>query len=366
MKNILITITCTMTLASCGRTPTVASQNDRPQKGTSRIYTLTSKHCTAVFTSEGARLMRLTVPDKNGKPTDVVIGFSHVEDYAKSTEPYFGATIGRYGNRIAGGQFNLDSSTYVLTVNNVPNTLHGGTNGFQSKVWDARQRDEHTIIFTRTSPDGEEGFPGNLHVQVTYTITDSNALRIDYEATTDAPTIINLTNHAFFNLDGEGSGTIDDHKLWINANAYTPVDSTLIPTGKIEKVKGTPFDFTILKTIGADINDHNMQLQYGKGYDHNFVLNGTGLRHVATATGDKSGIVMNVYADQPGLQFYSGNFMQGKNTLRSGPDAFRTAFCLETQHYPDAPNHPQFPTTILRPGDTYRTTSIYQFNISAR
>ncbi len=322
----------------------------------------------AAITNYGGRLVSLLVPDKNGKLTDVVVGFSSLKDYINSTEPYFGATIGRVGNRIAKGKFSISGNVYTLFTNNGPNTLHGGKKGFQSVVWNAVQDNDSTLTLTYLSEDMEEGFPGNLNVKVIYSLTADNGFRCEYEATTDKKTIVNLTNHAFFNLNGEGSGTINDHVLQINADKFTPVDSTLIPTGKIEAVEGTPFDFTKPTTIGARINDSTEQLKYGKGYDHNFVLNknkDSGLDNAAEVTGDRSGIVMDVFTDEPGLQFYSGNFMQGKNTFKSGKkDDYRTAFCLETQHFPDAPHHPLFPSIILKPGEMYHTVSIYKFSLN--
>jgi aldose 1-epimerase len=305
------------------------------------------------------------VPNKDGKLVDVVVGFKSINDYEKSTEPYFGATIGRYGNRIAKGKFTLEGKTYSLFTNNGQNTLHGGKKGYQYVVWDATQPSANTLVLHYLSKDGEENFPGNLDVKVTYTLTDNNELKMDYEAKTDKTTIVNLTNHAFFNLNGDGSGEILNHEVQIYADEYTPVDSTLIPTGKIEKVKGTPFDFTKATTIGARINDKNEQLTFGKGYDHNYVLNKTkamGMFHAATVKGDKSGIVMDIYTQEPGLQFYSGNFMQGKNTFKTGAkDDFRTAIALETQHFPDSPNQPAFPSTVLKPGQVYITSSVYKF-----
>jgi aldose 1-epimerase len=322
-----------------------------------------SKGMKAAITNYGGRLVSLLVPDKNGKLTDVVVGFKSVNDYVNSTEPYFGATIGRYGNRIAKGKFSLDGKQYTLFANNGPNTLHGGKVGFQAVVWNAKQVNDSTLELTYLSKDGEEGFPGNLDTKVIYTLTGDNELKLDYEAKTDKKTIVNLTNHAFFNLNGEGSGIINNHILQINAKEYTPVDSTLIPTGKNEPVAGTPFDFTNPVTIGAKVDADNVQLKNGKGYDHNFVLSGTGMKHAATVTGDKSGIVMNVYTEEPGLQFYGGNFMQSKNIFKGGTrDDFRTAFCLETQHYPDSPNQPAFPSTVLNPGDVYKTSSVYKFS----
>lgn len=325
-----------------------------------------SKHAEAVFTNYGGRLVSLLIPDKAGKLTDVVVGFNSVNAYEKSTEPYFGATIGRYGNRIAKGKFTLDGKQYTLFTNNGQNTLHGGKKGYQYVVWDAKQPDAHTLELEYVSKDMEEGFPGNLKVKVTYTLTNDNELKMDYVATTDKPTVVNLTNHAFFNLNGEGSGKILGHRLQLYADSYLPVDSTLIPTGKIEKVAGTPFDFSKSLTIGARIEAKNDQLSYGKGYDHNFVLNkteGMGMFHAATVQGDKSGIVLDIYTTEPGIQFYSGNAMQGKNVFKDGSsDDFRTAIALETQHFPDSPNQASFPSTVLRPGQTYHTSSIYKFS----
>lgn len=332
-----------------------------------KLYTLTNKgNMKAVFTNLGGRIISLLVPNSSGKLTDVVVGLGSAAAYQKSTEPYFGATIGRYGNRIAKGKFTIDGKSYQSSLNNGANMLHGGKNGFQYQVWDATQPDAHTIVLNYVSKDGEEGFPGNLNVKVTYTLTDDNELKMDYEATTDKKTIVNLTNHAFFNLNGEGSGTILNHTLQVFGDEYNPVDSTLIPTG-IEKVAGTPFDFTQPTKVGARIEQDNQQLKNGKGYDHNFVLNGTkgmGMTHAATISGDKSGIVMDIYTQEPGLQFYSGNFMQSKNIFKGGTkDDFRTAFAAETQHYPDSPNHPAFPSTELKPSDTYKTSSIYKFSV---
>lgn len=330
------------------------------------LYTLKNKNnAEAIFTNYGGRLVSLLVPNKDGKLVDVVVGFKSVGDYEKSTEPYFGATIGRYGNRIAKGKFTLEGKTYSLFTNNGQNTLHGGKKGYQYVVWDASQPNPNTLVLHYLSTDGDENFPGNLDVKVTYTLTDDNELKMDYEAKTDKTTVVNLTNHAFFNLNGDGSGDILNHEVQIFADEYTPVDSTLIPTGKMQKVKGTPFDFTTATTIGARINDKNEQLTFGKGYDHNYVLNKTkamGMFHAATVKGDKSGIIMDIYTQEPGLQFYSGNFMQSKNTFKSGAkDDFRTAIAMETQHFPDSPNQPAFPSTVLKPEQVYKTSSIYKF-----
>jgi len=331
------------------------------------LYTLKNHNgMEADITNYGGRLVRLMVPDKNGKMTDVIVGFKSVQDYVNSTEPYFGATIGRYGNRIAKGKFSLDGKQYTLFTNNGANTLHGGKKGYQAVVWDAKQINDSTLELTYLSKDMEEGFPGNLNVKVTYSLTGDNGFKCEYEATTDKKTVVNLTNHAFFNLNGEGSGTILNHTVQIYANKYAPVDSGLIPTGPLAPVAGTPFDFTKPTIIGARINDSSEQLKNGKGYDHNFVLNGpkvNGLNHAATVTGDKSGIVMDVYTQEPGLQFYSGNFMQSKNTFSDGSkDDFRTAFAMETQHFPDSPNQPSYPSTVLKPGDIFKTYSVYDFS----
>jgi aldose 1-epimerase len=317
----------------------------------------------AAITNYGGRIVSLLVPDNHGRPTNIIIGFDDLEGYRHSTEPYFGATIGRYGNRIAGGKFALNGISYQLSVNNGPNTLHGGKGGFQGRVWEAKQLGDSSLELSYVAKDGEEGFPGNTYVKVTYTLTSKNELKCAYEAMTDQATIVNLTNHAFFNLNGEDSGPITDHYLQINARHYTPVDSTLIPSGELATVSGTPFNFTTAKPIGRDINTTDTQLLYGKGYDHNFVLTGSGMREAAIALGDRSGIRMRIFTEEPGLQFYSGNFMQGKNKLRKGPDAFRTAFCLETQHFPDSPNQPAFPSTTLQRGDLYHTVSIYKFEV---
>jgi len=363
------TTTSSTTAESAKGTSTTAAPFGKLKDGTEvNLYTLTnSKGAKASFTNYGGRLVSLLVPDKTEKLTDVVVGFKNAAAYESSTEPYFGATIGRFGNRIAKGKFTLDGKEYTLFTNNGPNTLHGGKKGFQDVVWQANQTDDHTLELTYLSKDMEEGFPGNLKLKVTYVFTNANELWMDYEATTDKKTIINLTNHAFFNLNGEGSGSILNHILQINADQFTPVDATLIPTGKIVTVANTPFDFRQPTAIGARIKQKNEQLQNGGGYDHNYVLNtsnGGEMNKAATVIGDKSGIMMEVSTQEPGLQFYSGNFMQSQNTFKGGSkDDFRTAFCLETQHFPDAPNQPQFASTVLEPGNTYKTSSIYKFSI---
>lgn len=343
-----------------------AFQKNIDGKNTDLFILRNKNHVEAAFTNYGARILSFQIPDKSGNLTDVVVGFGSIEAYQQSTERYFGATIGRYGNRIANGKFKLDSREYSISINNSPNALHGGKKGFQDVVWDAKQLNEQTLEFTYLSKDMEEGFPGNLQVKVIYSLSDDNELIINYEASTDKKTILNLTNHAFFNLNGEGSGTILNHTLKINAEQYTPVDSTLIPLGEIVALAGSPFDFRKAVRIGERINDDHIQLKYGKGYDHNYVLNpgkNGEMKAAATVRGDKSGIVMEVFTQEPGLQFYSGNFMKSKNTFKGGTnDDFRTAFCLETQHFPDSPNQPNFPSTILKPGELYKTKTIYKFS----
>lgn len=331
------------------------------------LYYIKADSIHVAFTNYGARIAGLWVPDVHGKMTDVVVGFGSTNAYVNSTEPYFGATIGRVGNRIAKGIFTLNNKEYHIPLNNGANSLHGGKKGFQDVIWDVEQPNESTIVFKYNSPDGEEGFPGNLKVKVTYSVDNKKNLKMEYEATTDKATPVNLTNHAFFNLNGEGSGTILNHKVLINADRYTPVDSGLIPLGALDPVAGTPFDFTNFHTIGERIETANTQLENGKGYDHNYALiNGEnkGMHPAATVVGDKTGIVMKITTEEPGLQFYSGNFMQSKNTFKSGSkDDFRTAFAMETQHYPDAPNQPNFPSITLEPGDRYHTISVYHFSI---
>ncbi|MNQ79328.1 Aldose 1-epimerase precursor [compost metagenome] len=330
------------------------------------LYWIENKEIKAAFTNYGGRLIGLWVNDRNGKLTDVVVGMDSAKNFKNSTEPYFGATIGRVGNRIANGKFTLEGKQYQVPLNNGKNALHGGVKGFHDVVWDVVKTNENTLVLSYVSPDGEQGFPGNLSVKVTYSITEDNSIKIEYEATTDKTTLVNLTNHAFFNLNGEGSGTILNHELQIYANEFTPIDEGLIPLGELKSVKNTPFDFTAKHTIGERIETNDKQLKFGKGYDHNYVLNGTkknGLNHAATISGDKSGITLDIFTEEPGLQFYSGNFMQSKNTFKSGAkDDFRTAFALETQHFPDAPNQPNFASIVLKAGQKYHTISYYQFS----
>ncbi len=321
----------------------------------------------AAITNFGARIVGVLVPDVQGKPTDVVMGFGSIKEYMSPSERFFGPVVGRVGNRIAKGRFSVDGKSYTVPVNNGPNTLHGGKKGLDGVVWDAEQTNDSTLVLSYLSPDGEEGFPGNLQIKVTYALGDDRSLQISYEATTDQKTPVNLTNHAFFNLNGEGGGTINNHLMQIFADRYTPVDKTLIPLGTLDPVEGTPFDFRALTPIGQRVDEDHEQLKFGQGYDHNFVLNKDGEKrytHAAKVIGDLSGIIMDIYTEEPGLQFYGGNFMRGDNTFKSGAkDEFRTGMCLETQHFPDAVNQPSFPSILLEPGATYQTRSAYVFSV---
>ena len=330
------------------------------------LYKLQNGNGIEIYiTNYGGRIVSWLAPDRDGNRADIVLGYDSIDGYLNSNEVYFGALIGRYGNRIAEGKFELDGVEYTLAVNNPPNHLHGGPNGFHNVVWDAQLMNDQQLRLQYYSVDGEEGYPGNLQVQVDYILNDDNELKIEYTATTDQKTVLNLTNHAFFNLAGAGSGTINNHELMVNADHYTPVDSTLIPTGEIASVIGTPFDFRSEKTIGRDLDQDHEQLSHGVGYDHNFVLNkqNTGSLELAAWVYDpESGRVMEVLTTEPGLQFYGGNFLNSSDIGKEGvPYEFRTAFCLETQHFPDSPNQPDFPSTVLEPGETYHTATVYRF-----
>ena len=290
-----------------------------------------------------------------------------IDGYLNANEQYFGASIGRYGNRIAKGSFAIDSIKYNLAVNNAPNSLHGGVKGFSAKVWNAVPKGQNELELTLVSSDMEEGYPGELKVTVNYKLTDANEVAITYRAETSKPTVLNLTNHSYFNLHGAGNGDILDLEVFLNADKYTPVDSTLIPTGKIESVIGTPLDFTTPATVGSRINEKNEQLAFGLGYDHNFVLNKTDGKVVTLAASvydPKSGRFMEVFTNEPGVQFYTGNFLKGKEIGKQAkPYNFRSALCLETQHFPNSPNQPEFPTVVLRPGEVYNSVCIYKFTV---
>lgn len=329
------------------------------------VYLKNDAGMTAAVTNYGARMLALWVPDKDGKPVDVLLGLPGIHDYVQAKERFFGAVVGRFGNRIARGKFVLNGKEYHLDINNPPNTLHGGATGFHSRVWDMQQPDSQTVRLTYVSPDGEEGYPGTLTVQVEYKLTTDNQLLMNYEWNSDQLSVANITNHNFWNLNGEGSGSINQHLLQIPAANYTPVDSTLIPTG-ISTVAGTPFDFRKVRTIGQGMDTSDIQLKYGAGYDHNFVLDKgitSDTAWAGTITGDISGIEMRIVSTEPGLQFYGGNFMKSQHRLKNGSrDDFRTAFCLETQHFPDSPNQPAFPSTLVEPGRVYQSRTAYKFS----
>jgi aldose 1-epimerase len=351
----------TITRTSFGKTP-AGEQVD--------LYTLRNVNGMETrITNYGGIVVSLTAPDRNKAYADVVLGFNDLESYLTKNDPYMGAIIGRYGNRIAKGRFRLNGVEYKLAVNNGENHLHGGIKGFDKVVWTGRElrtKDGPAVVLTYLSKDGEEGYPGNLRVRVTYTLTNKDELKIDYSATTDKATVLNLTHHSYFNFNGEGNGAILDHRVTINANQFLPTDAGSIPTGELKAVAGTPFDFLKPKAIGDRIDNNDEQLKFGNGYDHTWVINGRPgtLRHAATAYEPTNGRIMEVWTTEPGVQFYTGNFLNGTLTGKSGkPYPRRSGFCLETQHYPDAPNRPSFPTTTLRRGMTYKSTTIYKFKV---
>ena len=361
------------TMASMDATPQPGSTTKKPFGKTPDgqqidLYVLTNKSgAEAAITTFGGAVVSLKVLDRNGKFADVVLGYDSGEGYV-ADKSFFGALVGRYGNRIGHAQFAIDGKTYTLAKNNGENTLHGGVKGFNKAVWSAKTvsaKGGHSLELSYLSKDGEEGFPGNLKVRVTYTLTDANALVIDYSATSDKKTVVNLTNHSYFNLAGQGSGDILGHQLMIAADMFTPVDAGLIPTGELRDVAGTPFDFRQSTAIGARINQDEEQLKIGGGYDHNFVLHPPMDRKeflAARVTEPTSGRVMEVWTTEPGVQFYTGNFLDGKVTGKGGVAyAKRAALCLETQHFPDSPNQPKFPSAALNPGETYHTITTYKF-----
>lgn len=333
------------------------------------LFTLTNARGMEVAVATyGATIVLLKVPDRDGQLDDVVLGYPTLDGYLEAS-PYFGSIVGRYGNRIAGGRFTLDGKTYRLATNDGPNHLHGGLRGFDKVVWDAVPSETDstaTVALTYTSPAGEEGYPGTLRARVAYTLTPSSELLVEYQATTDAPTPVNLTQHTYFNLAGAGRGDILGHELTIAADRYTPVDATLIPTGELALVAGTPFDFRTPHAIGARIAQEHEQLRRGRGYDHNFVLTreGTGLASAARVVEPTTGRTLEISTTEPGIQLYSGNFLDGTITGKEGlVYGHRAGFCLETQHFPDSPNQPTFPSTTLRPGEEYRSTTVFAFGV---
>ena len=333
------------------------------------LYTLRNRRgMEARITNYGGIVVSLTTPDRNGKLADVVLGYNDLDTYMKPPFPYFGAIIGRYGNRIAKGRFTLNGVEYKLAINNGENSLHGGIKGFDKQVWTASERktaNGPALVLSYLSKDGEEGYPGNLRTTVVYTLTNNNELRIDYTATTDKDTVLNLTHHSYFNLAGEGNGDILKHNLVLRADSFIPTDAGSIPTGEIRNVAGTPFDFRKANTIGERINNDDEQLKLGNGYDHTWVIDGRvgTLRQAAVVYERTTGREMEVWTTEPGVQFYTGNFLDAAIIGKSGkPYPRRSGFCLETQHYPDSPNRPNFPTTTLRKGATYHSTTIYRFS----
>ncbi len=378
MRSHIIIAALVLGAAACHR-PSMRAHITRTAFGTTAdgtavdLFTLTNARGVEVRAmTYGATIVSLRTPDRGGRLGDIVLGYPTLAGYLAQS-PYFGAVVGRYGNRIARGRFSLDGKAYQLATNNGPNHLHGGVKGFDKVVWSAEPAESDSsaaVTFSYVSPAGEEEYPGTLHARVTYTLTDRDELRVDYLATTDQATPVNLTQHSYFNLAGAGTRDILGHELMIAADHYTPVDATLIPTGEIAPVAGTPFDFRTPTAIGARIDQNDVQLQNGKGYDHNWVLNRAGaaegaLVHAARVSEPTTGRTLDVFTNEPGIQFYSGNFLDGTITGKDGRVyRHRYGFCLETQHFPDSPNHPNFPSTILRPGREYRSTTVFQFGVS--
>lgn len=363
-----------LTLLSCsGNGPMVTKSGLKPENFNTivdgknvNLYVLENPSGMEVCaTNYGGRIVSIMVPDRNGNFQDVVLGHDSISDYI-NIDGNFGALIGRYGNRIAQGKFTLDSIEYQLPQNNYGHCLHGGPVGFHHKVWDAVQPNDSTLELRLQSPDGEAGFPGNLNVKVVYTLTHDNSLKLEYTATTDKPTIVNLTNHSYFNLSGNPAKDILDETVMFNADSFTPIDSTFMTSGEIRTVEGTPFDFRKGKTVGQDINAENKQLRNGLGYDHNMVLNTDGNLSMLAGkiTDNDSGISMEIYTTEPGIQFYTGNFLDGKVKGKKGiAYPRRSAICVETQHYPNSPNLSNYPSTVLRPGEIYSSSCIYKFTI---
>ncbi len=357
-------------ITGCSKGPKITKESFGKLKDGKEVSVFTlvnAKGFKARITNYGAKIVSIEVPDRNGKVADVTIGYKNAEAY-EAGDHYFGAIVGRYANRIAKAKFTLDGVEYKLAVNNGANSLHGGPTGFHSQLWNAEiiKKDNYPALkLTYHSADMHEGYPGNMDVTVTYTWSNDNALKIDYEATSDKNTVCNLTNHVYFNLKGEGNGDILDHEVMINADKFTPVDSTLIPTGELRPVKGTPFDFLTATVVGKRIGEKYDQLILGNGYDHNFVLNTKNAVSVlaASAYEPKSGRMVEFYTTEPGVQFYTGNFLTGDQIGKSGkPYKFRNGLCFEAQKFPDSPNHPAFPTCELKKGDKYAQTTIYKFS----
>lgn len=375
LSKIGIAAACLALIIGVTMTATAKPKTDKKPFGTTAdgkavdVYTLTNSNGSeARIITYGGTVVSLKVPDKSGKFGDVVLGYDSVVDYEKHTS-FFGALIGRYGNRIAKGKFKIGANEYTLATNNGENHLHGGVKGYDRVVWAGRafvNASGANLELTYLSKNGEEGYPGNLTIKVIYTVTEMNELRVVYAATTDKATVVNLTHHSYFNLAGAGNGTILDHELMINADAFLPTDAGSIPTGEIRSVSGRIFDFRKPTAIGARINMADQQLEFGKGYDHNWVLNKKGkvLTLAASVYENTSGRVMKVLTTEPGLQFYSGNFLDGAIKGKGGQDyPYRSGFCLEAQHYPDSPNQPKFPSTLLKPGQKYSQTTIYAFSV---
>ena len=371
MKTVIFVVLCVFVVVGCQNDQAV--KMNRSSFGTLTdgspvtLYTMTNANMAELQVMDyGATIVSIKVPDKNGTISEVTLGFDSLAGYLDRS-PFFGSVVGRYGNRIGDAQFTLDGVDYSLTVNNNGNHLHGGKKGFDKQLWQAKVLSDSSVQFSYTSPDGEEGYPGTLQATVTYTLTGDNAVRLDYEAATDKPTIVNLTNHTYFNLRDAGETNILDHELMIDADHYVPVDDELIPTGEMVSVEGTPFDFRKATPIGARIDADHPQIENGGGYDHNFVLNHeTGsLDELIKVYEPATGRTMTVATTEPGVQFYTGNFLSGLKGRSGTVYNKRAAFCLETQHYPDSPNNPQFPSVVLRPGETYQSTTIYDFGVES-
>lgn len=346
-------------------TETLTDENSAPE-GVLKRYTLSNDNGISVqVINYGGIITSLRVPDRNGNVEDVVLGFSDLKQYITKNAPFFGAIVGRFANRIAGGTFSIEGKTYQVPKNEEKNALHGGNEGFHTKFWDVEiveNTPEPTLKLSYQSRDGEEGFPGNLSVTVHYVLTKDNALEISYEAQTDKTTVVNLSQHSYFNLSGDFSKAIVDHELQLESDAFLPVDSNMIPLGELEPVEDSPFDFRKAKPIGKDIGSSHEQLEVSGGYDHNFILRGEALRRIATVFHPDSGRVMEASTTEPGVQFYSGNSLDGKyDTKGGGKNEFRTGFCLETQHFPDSPNQPHFPSALLKPGEKWKSKTVYKF-----